>query len=285
MASQTETDSPVEQVGIITTWREAPGAAKALLLGTFINRLGEFVQIFLVLYLVNRGFTTTQAGTALGVYGVGAVFGVLVGGWLTDKLGARDTIIYSMLGSAVLTPVVLFVDNYLVLLVLLAVVAAAGQAYRPASTSLLSKLTPANRQVMIFAMCRLAINVGGTAGPLIGTALILLSYDLLFWAETVAALALAAVAAVAIPRASAERLIGKPGGETGATDASSGGKVTDKRSASYLAVLADRRYLLFLFAMFASSIIYIQYLSVLPLTVTDRYRSEEHPSALQSLAH
>ncbi len=259
-------DAPVARAGIAMTWRESPPAVKALLAGTLVNRLGEFVQIFMVLYLIARGFTATQAGAALGVYGAGAVFGVLIGGWLTDRIGARSTIIYSMVTAAVLVPTVLFLNSYVGILAVLGLAAATGQAYRPASTSLLSQLTPPTRQVMIFAMCRLAINLGASAGPLIGAALITVSYDLLFWGEAVAALALAAIAAVALPPARAGT---EAGGRVGSGAAEEEG-ATASGAGGYLAVLADRRYLLFLFAMFASSVIYIQYLSTLPLTVRDR---------------
>jgi len=118
---------------------------------------------------------------------------------------------------------------------------------------------------MIFAMCRLAINLGASAGPLIGAALITVSYDLLFWGEAVRRWRWRRSPPWRCrPPAPAPRR--GPGGvrrgeEEGATASGAGG---------YLAVLADRRYLLFLFAMFASSVIYIQYLSTLPLTVRDR---------------
>src|ERR1700685_360321 len=73
---------------VISTFRDAPPAAKAILIGMLINRLGTFLNIFLVLYMTHRGFTTVQAGVALGVYGFGGVAGVLVGTALADKLGA-----------------------------------------------------------------------------------------------------------------------------------------------------------------------------------------------------
>jgi predicted MFS family arabinose efflux permease len=68
------------------------------------------------------------------------------------------------------------------------------------------------------------------------------------------------VAALTLPR----------GKVAAATDpGAAAGGTSRQRKASYLTVLADRRYLLFLLAMFASSMIYIQYIATLPLMVKD----------------
>lgn len=247
-----------QRAGVKTVWRESPAAVRALLLGTMVNRLGGFIQVFIVLYLTQRGFSATQAGGALGVYGAGTVLGVLTGGGMSDRIGPRLTIMSTLVCSAVLLPAVLYLDSYGAILAVIAVGAAAGQAYRPASTSMISQLIPADRQVMIFAMVRLAINLGTTAAPLLGAALVQVSWDFLFWGESVAVLIFAAIAATTLP---------KGRGEEAAQPSEAAPDAAGQRKPSYMAVLADRKYLLFLVAMFASSMIYIQYVSTLPLTV------------------
>jgi MFS family permease len=247
-----DTGSP----GILATWRGAPAAARALLLGIFVNRLGAFIQVFLVLFLTHRGFSEVQAGTALGVFTAGAVAGVIVGGALSDRLGPRVTILLSMVGGAVLVVSILYLRQYPLLLVVVFATGLVGGAYRPAAGTLLSELTPPDRQVMIFAMYRLAYNLGNTAAPLIGAALLAASYDLLFWGEAVAALGYGVIAAVALPRRgrepSAAAADEQPGDRTG-----------------YAAVAADRRYVLFLFALLVNAIVYVQYLSALPVAMRD----------------
>ncbi|WP_079154052.1 MFS transporter [Streptomyces subrutilus] len=255
-----ETEPQPAHVGVKTVWRESPTAVKSLLVGTAVNRLGGFIQVFMVLYMTQRGFSDTQAGIALGVYGAGTVLGVLTGGWMSDRVGPRLTIMSTLVGSALLFPAVLYLDSYAAILVVIGGGAALSQAYRPASTSMISQLIPAERQVMIFAMVRLAINLGTTAAPLLGAALVQVSWDFLFWGEAVAILVFATVAGVTLPRA--------PGGsgENEAAGAAEPGTAAGRKP-SYLAVLSDGRYVLFLLAMFASSLIYIQYVSTLPLTV------------------
>ncbi|GAA1683782.1 MFS transporter [Kribbella yunnanensis] len=241
-----------QSAGIWQTIREAPGPVKALLVGVFVNKLGWFLQVFLVLFLTtSKGFTPVQAGTALGVYGGGSVIGLIIGGSLTDKIGPRAAVMISMFGMAGFVLAIAYVPSYAAVVVVVALAGAVGQFYRPASAALLTELTPQNRQVMTFAIYRLAMNLGTTAAPLIGAALVAVSWNLLFIGEAVAALAYAAVAIVALPRRT------KPVSEVSAAEPQPKG--------SYVAVLRDHKYVLFLVCMFINAAIYMQYLAVLPL--------------------
>lgn len=271
-ASNGDTAVKKDSPGIWNTFLEAPLATKAVLLGVFVNKLAAFIQIFLVLFLtVGKGYTAGQAGLALGVYGGGAVLGVLIGGTLADRLGARTATIISMAGSAVLIAAILYVPNYPMMLVTVALVSLVGQFYRPASMTLLTELTPQHQLVMITAMYRLSLNLGTTAAPLIGGALIVISYNWLFWAEALAALAYAVIAAVALPRRKALAATDQAEGATGeASGTDETGEVTARaaKRSGYRAMFADRRYLLFLVAMFINGVVYCQYLVTLPLDMT-----------------
>ena len=247
--------------GILATWRESPPAAKALLVGIFVNRLGSFLQVFVVLFLTTRGFSAVEAGTALAVFTVGGVLGGIVGGALTDRIGPRLTILVSMLGGAALVLSILYLRPYPALLAMVGLAGAVGGAYRPAASTLLSQLTPRHRQVMIFAMYRLFYNLGNTAAPLIGAALVAVSYNLLFWGEAIASLGYGLIAAVALPRGRV--VTDQPAEQAAEKPAES---VAAKRS-GYLAVLADRRFVLFLLALLVNAAVYVQYLSALPVAM------------------
>src|ERR1700728_892650 len=236
---------------VVSTFREAPPAAKAILIGMLINRLRTFLNIFLVLYMTHRGFSTVQAGVALGVYGFGGVAGILVGTALADWLGARRATVLSMGGRAVLMVGILYLRNYPALLVDVAVVGMIGLVYRPASASLLSELTPKHRQVMIFAVYRLCTNLGTTLSPLFGALLILVSYNLLFWGDAITSMGYAVIALLLLTR----------------VDDQGGATVRRRRMSGLGVVLADRKYLLFLTALFINAAVYIQYVSALPLAM------------------
>jgi MFS family permease len=245
--------------GIWATFRESPLAVKTVLGGVVVNKIGGFLNIFLVLFVTSQGYSAAQAATALGVYGAGFVVGVLAGGALSGRLGARNATVISMLTSAVLTAALLYLPSYPLILCAVALVGAIGQIYRPASAALLADLTPPRRQVMVFAMYRFGLNLGTTLAPLIGFALYNLDhqdYDLLFWGEALIALAYAVLAYVALPGRTApadEPAEGEPGAAT--------------ERGGYLAVLRDRRYRLYLLGSLFNGIVYIQYLSTLPLDV------------------
>jgi MFS family permease len=252
-----ENTGDAKAAGIFETFREAPLAVKAVLAGILVNRLGAFMQVFLLLFMTHRGFTEVQAGTALGAYGFGSVAGVLLGGWFTDRIGTRRTIVASMACTAVLLVAVLYLSWYPALLAAVIAVGAASQLYRPASATLLAELTSRERQLMIFAMSRLALNIGTSAAPLIGVALLTVSYDLLFWTEAVAVLGFAAIAMYVLPKTPSAK---------NARDAA-GPRITP--TDNYRALFADRRYLLFLLAQLVIAAVYVQYLGTLPLAMRD----------------
>ncbi|MET7301475.1 MFS transporter [Embleya sp. NPDC005575] len=259
---------PSERAAVLATFRHAPLPAKTLLAGAFVNRLGAFLNIFLVLFLTSRGYSAGQAAFALGVYGGGAIVGVLLGGALSIRLGARNASVLSMVGASVPLAAILYLPSFGLILVAVALVSLAGQLYRPASATLLSDLTPANRQVMIFAMYRFGLNLGTTVAPLFGFALYNLaakSYALVFWVEALISLFYATLAWLTLPARAAD---GAAAGAEPVAEEDADGKAKTGR-AGYRAMLRDRRYMLYLVAIFFFGVVYVQYLSTLPLDVRD----------------
>jgi MFS family permease len=241
--------------GIWATFRDSPRAVKAILTGVFINRLGGLLNIFLVLFLTAEGYSIEQATLALGVYGGGAVIGVLIGGSLADRLGARTATVISMVGSGALLAALLYLPNYPLQLLTVALVSLVAQMYRPASSTLLAELTPKSRLVMTMAMYRFGLNLGTTAAPLVGFALYSLNgnqYTLLFWADATVAFAYAIVAFLVLPARRPK---------------TAGPADVPAPKAGYREVIADRRYLLYLGATFFNAVVYVQYMSTLPLDV------------------
>jgi len=267
MPTETAPQPGKDATGVWVTFHESPLAVKAVLAGIVINRIGGFLNIFLVLFLTAQGYSAAQAATSLGVYGGGFVVGVLAGGALSDRLGARNSTVISMVSTAALTASLLYLSSYPLILGAAALLGAIGQIYRPASAALLAELTPESRQVMVFAMYRFGLNLGSMAAPLIGYGLYNLgsqSYDLLFWGEALIALGYAVLAQFALPAKAAQRAAADA--RDGGTGPAGDGAVPAR--GGYLGVLADRRYVLYLFGSMFNGIVYVQYLSTLPLDVT-----------------
>ena len=246
-------------LGVLATWRQTPLPARAILAGVFISRLAGFLQIFLVLFLTHRGFSAGQAGLALGLYGAGSVLGAFTGGWLSDRLSARAATLISMAGSALLLVAILYLRNYPLILVAVVLLSTIGVLYRPAAQTLLTELVPARQLVMVTAMYRLCLNLGTTAAPLIGVALVSVSYNLLFWAEALAALAYGLIALRVFP-AKARRPAAADG-------------TRSQPDPGYWAILSDWRYLFYLAAVLLIMVVYTQYTAALPLAIVHAHLS------------
>lgn len=260
MADVSDMPSAAERPGAAGVWQtftESPLAVKAIFGGVFVQRVGAFMNIFLVLYLTSKGYSPAQAAVGLGCYGFGGVAGVLVGGMLADRMGARSATVVSMSSSAVLIVSLLYLPSYPLLLAAAGLTGLMSQIFRPTAATLLSELTPDDRQLMVFAIYRFGLNLGSTAAPLLGYALYNLDgghYTLLFWGEALVALVYAVLAQLTLPN----RVAPSPEFESAAVAEHAGG---------YRAVLRDRRYLLFLLALLIGVAVYSQYASTLPLDV------------------
>ena len=263
------TDNLAARAGVLATWRGMPRQAKALLAGIFVNKLGGFLQIFLVLFLTSRGFSSGQAGLALGLYGAGAVVGTFAGGSLIDRLSARTATLISMLGSSALLVSIVYFTSYPLLVAVIVLVSAVSQIYRPAAQSLITELTPPERLVMVTAIYRLCLNLGTSVAPLLGVALASVSYDLLFWGEALAGLTYCVIALFFLPRgrmkaAKAPASDTVPSGLDGFATSQPG---TNNPRSGYFQVLSDHRYLLYLLGFLLMHLVYTQYVASLPLAV------------------
>jgi predicted MFS family arabinose efflux permease len=260
------------RVGVRAAFLEAPLPVKTVLVGVLINRLGGFLNLFLVLYLTSKGYSAERASLALSGYGIGAVAGVLIGGTLASKLGPRNATIVSMAGTCVIMGSWLYLPSYPVLFGAAVLVSGIGQLYRPASATLLSDLTADDRQVMTFALYRFGLNLGATAAPLLGLGLYYLDgrrYDLVFWGEALVALAYAVLAWTTLPARKDVSVAGGQGkaGEDSERVPPGRSPGSSRLSSGYLDLLRDRRYVVYLVAIGIHSAVYIQYLTTLPLNI------------------
>jgi len=261
------TDKPS---GVLAALRRTPAPVRYLLGGVLVNQLGAFVQTFMVLYLVFRGFSAGQAGIAIAAYSIGSVLGTLAGGELVHRIGPRATITTAMLGSATILAVVPLLSRPGMFGLLLAALLLAGlatQSYRPAAAVLLSDLMPDDVRVLGFSMMRIALNLGAALSPLIAAGLILVNWNLLLWFDAATALAYATLARWLLPHTRVER----------ETPDAAGPAKTGTRAA-YRILLRDGHFWFFLGSVIIGTIIYVQYTVALPLKIS----SEGHPTALYS---
>ena len=242
--------------GVLRTLRETPLSAHAVLIGIFINQVGAFVQLFLVLFLTARGFTVEQAGFALGCYSVGAIAGTFGGGAMSDRLGPRWTIVVSMGTAGVFTYSLTLFHSLPLIYSAAALSGGFARSSATASASLLFELVPKDRQVMMSAMRRSVINGGLSVAPLVGAAVATVSWDLVFWADAATSIVYCAIAAFVLRAAKINRDTEKATGMSAAER---------KVKTSYLVILRDRKYLVYLLLMLCNGLVHIQFFAVLPL--------------------
>lgn len=228
-----------------------PRAAWLLFVGTFINRFGSFVLVFLAVYIVRAGYTAAEAGLALSAYGIGSLLSAPAGGHLADRLGRRNAIATSMFSSAVALLALSQAAALAMILPLSGLVGFTAELYRPAASALLADLTPAGQRVPAFAMYRLAANLGFAAGPAVGGLLVERSFFILFLGDALTASAFGTLALLLLPE-----------GERRSPRFQGSGWVQ--------AALADRGFLLFLAASTCGGLVIVQAFSSFALQVTDR---------------
>jgi MFS family permease len=241
--------------GVLQTLRETPVSARFALLGVFVNQFGAFLQFFLVLYLTARGFSTGQAGLALGAYSAGAIVGTLFGGGLTDRLGPRLTLVLSLSSAAVFTFAVTVLHPFPAIVAVVVVAGGTTQATRPAVSALLFGLVPEARRVMTFAMYRTALNTGQIAGPLVAVWLSTISWNLVFYVDAATSLGYCAIAGFLLP---ADRKAGAAADQQAQVE-----RAATRRS--YPVMLRDHRYLAYLVLMLANGLVHVQIFAVFPL--------------------
>jgi MFS family permease len=229
--------------------RSLPAPVWILSAGTFVNRFGSFVAVFLVLYLRDRGYSIAEAGLVVSFYGVGNVIAAGVGGWTADRFGRRNALALSMFSSAVTLLLLSQATSLPLIIVLTTLAGLTGEMYRPAAAALLTDLTPAGERIPAFALNRLAINLGFAAGPAVAGLLAERSFFLLFLGDALTSAAFGVIALTTLPEGVRVR------------------RGEERRGEAVRTMLRDRAFLFFLVSSVLGAFVYFQSQTTFPLHV------------------
>ena len=152
---------------------------------TLINRAGTMVIPFLSLYLTkDRHFSLEQVGWVMTAFGLGSVIGAWLGGWLTDRIGAYRTMVFSLFSSGIFYILMQFAEQFRWIAAMIFTVVLLADMFRPASFTALRTYTNEKNQTRSTSLIRLAINLGFSTGPAVGGFLIYnFGYAALFWVD------------------------------------------------------------------------------------------------------
>ena len=249
--------SGVDQPRFRDALRSLPGRVWIISLGILVNQVGNFLPVFIVLYLTGRGYSAGAAGLVLGASGVGKVLGNAAGGYLADKIGRRWTIVLSAVPTAGLTAIVPSLGPLSAIVAVVGLIGVTSQIYRPAAAAvLIDSVTTDRQRLAAFGVFRFAMNIGAALGGVVGGVLASTSYTELFLANAAACLLFGVVMAVLLreaPRPQADE------------DDHAGAA----RAVGYRQALADRTLVRFLVMIVVAEFLYIQHTVGLPLHVSD----------------
>ena len=248
----------------VNSYRQAisglPREVWYLALVMFINRSGSMVLAFLTLY-VNKelGYSEQLAGMVIAVFGVGSILGSLLGGWLTDCVGAIRLQAIAFVLNAVGFVALYQLTDYVAFVVTLFLMSAAGEAFRPANAAAIAEFSPPELHRRAFALNRMAINLGFTIGPAVGGLLATYSFAWLFWIDAATCL-MAAAALLFLFR-----------GRKQAVHVDAVGEIVVPTRSPW----TDWNFVCFLLLTVLTFSVFFQLLSTYPLYLTDEYHLEK----------
>lgn len=234
------------------SFRALPRTAWVLFAGTFVLRLGSFVFPFLALYLTQNGLSVTQAGLAITGYGIGGMLAQSSGGLLTDRIGRRNAIAFSMITSAALVLLLLQARSFPAVMAIVIVYSFFAELHRPASGALIADLVPPEHRVAAYAFNRLLFNLSFAIGLALGGLLAEEHFRELFIADAATSVVFGVISLVALPHGTR-------------TTKEQDREIGTARNA----ILADKGFLLVLGAILAGGLVYAQGYSTFPLWVRD----------------
>ncbi len=230
-----------------------PAPVRLLVTGTLINKVGTFIVPFLTIVLLREfRLSETEAAELLFAYGAGSIVSILAGGFLTDRLGRRRTLMISLFGSGALAVAMGFAPSARVFVPLLVLLGFVADLYRPAASAIISDLLPSDQRATGFAALRMAVNLGFALGMAMGGLLADWNWRWLFFGDGLTTLLYGLVVYVYIPETRPEE----------------GEAPVAALRASPDNPLKDGVYLQMVGVAFVFSLIFFSHISVMPLTVT-----------------
>lgn len=153
-----------------------------------INRIGAMVLPFLGVYMVvELKFTLSQTGVVLSCFGLGAMAGSALGGWLTDKVGHFRVQLSSIILSVPIFFLLPLLKEVWSLAIGVFVLSIITETFRPANSVSISVYARPENITRSFSLNRMAVNLGFSIGPALGGILAAISFKLLFYGNGITA--------------------------------------------------------------------------------------------------
>ncbi len=239
--------------------REYPSSFRKLVVVTFIDHLGGALLFpFFALYITSRfGVGMTQVGFLFAAFSFSSFIGSTIGGALTDRIGRRSMLIFSLVSTSLSAVAMGLVDSLQIFYLLALLVGIFTDTGGPARQAMVADLLPEEQHAEGFGIIRVAFNVSAAIGPAIGGFLASRSYLLLFLADAVISLISAVIVWRTLPETKPERPAGEKQESVG---------VTFK---GYFTVFRDSPFMVFLTASILMGLVYMNFGTTLGVYLRD----------------
>jgi len=228
-----------------------------LCLVMLINRSGTMVIPFMTIYCTQQlHFSITQAGSIVGLFGLGAVTGAFIGGKVTDKFGFYDLQIFALLTGGLFFILLGYQKSFLTLGIGTFILSMCNESFRPANSTAIAHYSTDENKTRSYSLNRLAVNLGWAFGGAIGGFLASVNFHLLFWVDGCTNIIAAIMLLLLIPRVKIVKRV-----QQSVTDAV-------KSSSPY----RDGVYLLFIVMVILYAICFFQLFTMQPVF----YQSQWH---------
>src|SRR5215203_571088 len=117
-----------------------------------VNRSGTMVIPFLTVYLVNLGYSLTEAGFVMATFGVGAILGAYLGGQFTDRFGFFWTQVVSLLLNGILFIILSWMQGLLQIALCIFVLSSLGEAFRPANAAAIAAFSEESNRTRAYSL-------------------------------------------------------------------------------------------------------------------------------------
>jgi len=229
-----------------------------LWVGTFLTRAGTFVVPMLFIYLSQeRGLPLPVAGTVASLYGLGSLLGNLLGGALSDRIGRRVVMLFSLLTNALFMIVLAAARQVPHIAAATLLLGFFSEMYRPASGALITDIVPPEFRLKAFGLQYWAANLGYAIAAVVGGYMAKRNFTALFIGDALTTLVLASIVWRAIP----ESLPKEAKAET---------------AGHFLTPFFDWKYLLFLLPTFSIAVVFFQHVSAFPEDMRQKGLTTEH---------
>ena len=225
-------------------------------IGRFLSEVGTgFTVFYAPIFFVNQvGLSATSVGVALGSASISGIVGRIVGGSLADsgEWGRRRTLLLATAISAIGSLVLAATSNFTILVIGSLISGLGIGFYWPAAEAVVADASQIDNRRETFAIARLADNLGLAIGIVLAGFLIAIigSYRWLFVIDAISFMVFFGVVYVGINQTEQQQM-----GESEKT----------QYFASWMTVLSDRRFLVYIAVNIFFTIYISQIHSTLPL--------------------